>query len=67
MKIKYGLNGTMQYLASDVAAPGVPIIAYNAVGDMGSSASLKFGMYRFAANTSAARSFVGDYSAKRLS
>ncbi|KAI5476933.1 hypothetical protein MNV49_007034 [Pseudohyphozyma bogoriensis] len=65
--IKYGLSGTFMYSAVDIKNPGKTLLAYRAKGDMGANASLKFGMYRAAiAGMSEARSFLGDYSARKL-
>ncbi|KAM0753376.1 hypothetical protein T439DRAFT_379067 [Meredithblackwellia eburnea MCA 4105] len=67
MRIRYGINGLVSYKAVDINNQKTPLLSYSATGDMGASASIKFGMYRgvFSGNTEA-RSFVGDYSATRV-
>ncbi|TKA57398.1 hypothetical protein B0A53_00627 [Rhodotorula sp. CCFEE 5036] len=67
--ITYGVSGSIAYSASYApASPTVqPILKYSAKGDMGSSASLKFGNYRlYTANLSPAVAYVGDFTQTRL-
>lgn len=66
--VKFGLSGTFKYSVVDVANPSTPIMTYSATGDMGSSASLKFGEYRNMTDTvRIATAYVGDYSAVQIS
>ncbi|GAA6034866.1 hypothetical protein JCM8097_009339 [Rhodosporidiobolus ruineniae] len=46
MTITYGINGSLDYKAYVGVNLRVPGLTYSATGDMGSSASLKFGQYR---------------------
>ncbi|GAA6000444.1 hypothetical protein JCM10207_008014 [Rhodosporidiobolus poonsookiae] len=67
MTITYGLSGSIDYKAYVGGNLRNPAIAYTATGDMGSSASLKFGNYRrWTADVSAASAYVGDFSATRV-
>ena len=67
MIITWGIQGQVDYRVYDLANPSVDIIRYVMKGDMGNLASIKFGMYRAAIEgMSAARAFVGDYSAVKL-
>ncbi|GAA5862578.1 hypothetical protein JCM3774_001067 [Rhodotorula dairenensis] len=67
--ITYGVSGSIAYSASYApAAPTAqPILKYSAKGDMGSSASLKFGNYRlYTTGLSPALAYVGDFTQARL-
>jgi hypothetical protein len=68
MTITYGLSGSISYAAYSDTNLRRPLITYSAKGDMGSSASLKFGNYRAAVSgISAATAYVGDLVSTRLS
>lgn len=41
LNVTWGVNGTMTYSAANVKLPTMPLIAYSATHDMGSSASIK--------------------------
>ncbi|GAA5976449.1 hypothetical protein JCM10908_005504 [Rhodotorula pacifica] len=69
LKITYGVAGSIAYSAAYAPASPTtqPILSYSAKGDMGSSASLKFGNYRlFTADLSPAIAYVGDFTQTRL-
>ncbi|SCZ92418.1 BZ3500_MvSof-1268-A1-R1_Chr5-2g07843 [Microbotryum saponariae] len=69
MTVKYGLSGSITYQAVDTNNRKVPLLKYAvAKGDMGSSASFKFGMYR-AVNSQlrAATSWYGEFAATKIS
>ncbi|KAM0751948.1 hypothetical protein T439DRAFT_325130 [Meredithblackwellia eburnea MCA 4105] len=62
MTVTFGINGAINYRAYDILKPQSSLLTYQATGDMGSSTSIKFGMYRAVyPGNSDARSFVGDY------
>lgn len=67
--VTFGLSGSFNYQLVDAAdATATPLMTYSATGDMGASGSLKFGNYRRAvAGISEVDTYVGDYSAVRLS
>lgn len=66
--VKYGLSGTFSYSVANVDTPNTPIMTYAAVGDMGSSVSLKFGQYRnVTEGIRIATAYVGEYKATQLS
>ncbi|GAA5909609.1 uncharacterized protein JCM6883_004569 [Sporobolomyces salmoneus] len=68
LTITYGLNGSATYSAYSDTNLRRPLITYEAQGDMGSSASLKYGNYRAVVNgISAATAYVGDLVSTRLS
>lgn len=46
MTIRFGIAGMIQYTAVELIHPENALITYSATGDMGASASLKFGMVR---------------------
>ncbi|KAM0750336.1 hypothetical protein T439DRAFT_381037 [Meredithblackwellia eburnea MCA 4105] len=67
MNITYGPQGNVSYSVADSHSPDVPIITYQAVHDMGSSASLKMGTYRLVIpNASDTKGFVGSFVGTRL-
>lgn len=67
--VTYGLSGSFNYKVVDAADPtGTALMTYQATGDMGASGSIKFGNYRrYVAGISEVDTYVGDYSATRLS
>ncbi|GAA6062629.1 hypothetical protein JCM10212_000291 [Sporobolomyces blumeae] len=68
LTITYGLSGSMSYAAYSDSNLRRPLITYSATGDMGSSASLKYGNYRaVVSGISAATAYVGDLTQTRLS
>ncbi|GAA5919716.1 hypothetical protein JCM1841_000764 [Sporobolomyces salmonicolor] len=67
LEITYGLNGSIAYEAYSETNLRRPLISYTATGDMGSSASLKFGNYRsYVAGQSSAIAYLGDFTQQRL-
>lgn len=63
LTVRFGINGQLNYAASNVAN-GATLLTYAATGDLGSSSSLKFGNYRNHFDGMAfTEAFVGDYSA----
>ncbi|GAA5923426.1 hypothetical protein JCM1841_003321 [Sporobolomyces salmonicolor] len=61
LQITFGINGRLSYAAYDAASPLVPLLQYQAEGDMGAKASLKFGSYRaVAAGMEPVTTFAGD-------
>lgn len=61
MNVTYGIKGFLSYTAVDAAVPSVPLIKYLARGDMGSSSSLKHGIYRTSTpDTQAITAFHGE-------
>ncbi|KAL8286857.1 hypothetical protein RQP46_003863 [Phenoliferia psychrophenolica] len=67
LAVTWGPDGKVTYSAADVKTPSVPLIAYSATHDMGSSASIKFGMYRLVVPGATSEiGYVGDYVATRL-
>ncbi|GAA5890591.1 hypothetical protein JCM5296_004307 [Sporobolomyces johnsonii] len=67
LEITYGLNGSIAYEAFSETNLRRPLISYTATGDMGSSASLKFGNYRrYVVGQSSALAYVGDFTQQRL-
>ncbi|GAA6005151.1 hypothetical protein JCM11491_002595 [Sporobolomyces phaffii] len=68
LTITYGLSGSMTYAAFSDTNLRRPLVTYSATGDMGSSASLKFGNYRaYVSGISSATAYVGDLVATRVS
>ncbi|GAA5987802.1 hypothetical protein JCM11641_004934 [Rhodosporidiobolus odoratus] len=73
LTITFGLEGSLSYSASAAGPLGsnvlsTPLLTYEAKGDMGDKASLKFGSYRAVVEgMEAVTSWVGDLQAKQLS
>ncbi|GAA5946341.1 hypothetical protein JCM3765_000203 [Sporobolomyces pararoseus] len=68
LTITYGLSGSLSYSAYSDSNLRRPLITYQAKGDMGASASLKYGNYRAAvAGITAATAYVGDLTSTRIS
>ncbi|GAA5974142.1 hypothetical protein JCM21900_005962 [Sporobolomyces salmonicolor] len=68
LHITFGINGRLSYAAYDAASPLVPLLQYQAEGDMGAKASLKFGSYRaVAAGMEPVTTFAGDLTAQQMS
>ncbi|GAA6055360.1 hypothetical protein JCM3770_001070 [Rhodotorula araucariae] len=68
MTITYGLNGAITYKAYILPNTRAPAVYYTAKGDMGSSASLKFGNYRrYVDGQLASTNYIGDFVQTRLS
>ncbi|GAA5925819.1 uncharacterized protein JCM15063_005129 [Sporobolomyces koalae] len=82
LTVTFGLNGSISYRAYDVTPSPIanedanalglnlgttlPVIKYEAYGDMGDQASIKFGQYRAVTEGLLdVTTFVGDYSATR--
>ncbi|GAA5887287.1 hypothetical protein JCM6882_002476 [Rhodosporidiobolus microsporus] len=67
MTITYGINGAIDYKAYVAGNLRNPGLTYQATGDMGSSASLKFGNYRRSiAGMTEALAYLGDFTQTRL-
>jgi len=68
IQVTYGISGSFSYSAYSDGNLRRPLITYQATGDMGSSASLKYGNYRAAVSgISEATAYVGDLVQTRLS
>ncbi|GAA5998412.1 uncharacterized protein JCM10292_001179 [Rhodotorula paludigena] len=67
LQITYGLSGSITYRAWVAPNFRQPQLIYTATGDMGSSASLKFGNYRrYTDGQTAAMAYLGDFTMTRL-
>ncbi|GAA5860018.1 hypothetical protein JCM8547_003060 [Rhodosporidiobolus lusitaniae] len=68
LSITYGLSGSIDYKAYTSTNLRVPALTYQATGDMGSSASLKFGQYRRwqEGKQTEALQYIGDFTQTRV-
>jgi hypothetical protein len=67
MTVTWGINGAIDYKAYVGTNLRVPALTYSATGDMGSSASLKFGNYRsMKTAVTASQVYLGDWSQTRI-